>query len=86
MRSWIISALVSDSAGRHDAVALKEALSAIESIHYAQVVATGDGHLRISFQLEEKSREAAQATTHRLIDSCAAGIGLQPDDVHAIAR
>jgi hypothetical protein len=86
MRWWIISALVSDSAGPHDAVALEQALSAVESIHHAQVTATGDGHLRLSFQLRESSRAAAQATTHRLIESCAAGIGLQPDDVHAIAR
>ena len=64
----------------------ERALSAVESVHHAQVMATGDGHLRISFQLQEKSREAAEATTHRLIESCADGIGLQPDVVHAIAR
>ena len=86
MRWWIVSALVNDEAGRHDAVALEQALAALVPIRQARVIATGDGQLRISFQIEEKNRDAAQATTCRFIESCAVGIGLQPEDVHAIVR
>jgi hypothetical protein len=84
-QTWVVGALLEDDADKSQAAHLERVMA--EAGHESVVITPiGDGHLRVSFHVQASTAEQAEHRAVEVLKRCSRVAGVEPHDVHAVAR
>jgi hypothetical protein len=83
---WVVGATLRDDAGEAEARRLERAMSGAAGVSHVLVTAVGNGHLRVSFQIQASTAERAEHIALAVLERCARAVGVQVAAADATVR